>query len=143
MKRVLCILLIAVAVTAMLCSCGKKAKQQKRIDTGAVKHIVVVRSENDASKEDDIIKRRVIVSFVDIYNSMSFNKTDDVDADELSADGLYSMTFYDYDEKVIGECSISAQGYVFVDGDMDTPYKLTEAIDLEEIDELIAENKAD
>ena len=114
-RKIVCILLAAILAALTLTACGEKVMEMDRIDTGSVKHIGL---DNTADDKDpyDIVKRKGIVELVDIYDTATFTETDEVKAEELT--DLYRFTFYDYNEKVIGACSISPKGYLFKGDDM-------------------------
>ncbi len=131
MKRILCMILVAAAAVLMLTACGSTQKLD-RIDTGSVKHITVA-TEANAEPKFDIIKRKGVVVLVDLYDSAEFTETDEVKAEELLAETLYHFKFYDYQEKLIAEYSLSPQGYLFKGDDLTKPYKLTKDFDEESI----------
>lgn len=133
-RKIVCILLAAILAALTLTACGEKVMEMDRIDTGSVKHISL---DNTADDKDpyDIVKRKGIVELVDIYDTATFTETDEVKAEELT--DLYRFTFYDYNEKVIGACSISPKGYLFKGDDMTKPYKLTSQLDEEKVKQVI------
>lgn len=128
MKRAICLFLVVIVAAAALVACGQKTDQLSRIDTGNVKHVTITDSPT-SEKVNDIIRRKGIVQLVEIYNTMRFVETDEATADELLNDTLYSFRFYDYSEKMIGECEVSPEGYLMKDGDRETVYKLTTDFD--------------
>ena len=138
MKRIICILLAAVVAAAFLTACGSKGQRLDRIDTGSVKHVTIATAANE-EPQYDIPKRKGVVQLVDLYNSAVFNETDEVTAEQLTAAPLYRFCFYDYDEKLIGACTITPDGYLFVGDDLTKPYKLAGGFDEEAIKEVITQ----
>ena len=137
MKKLISILSAFVLTALMLTACGDNAKRLDRIDTGAVRHITIATAAN-ADPEYDIVKRKGIVQLVDIYNTAAFVETDEVKADDLLADTVYHFRFYDFSEKLIGECTISPEGYLFIGDDLTKPYRLQSEFDEEVVKTVIA-----
>ncbi|MBQ7219035.1 MAG: hypothetical protein IJS27_05960 [Ruminococcus sp.] len=134
-RKIICVILAAILAAVALTACGEKVMELDRIDTGSVKHIGLDDTA-DEKNAFDIVKRSGIVELVDIYDTAAFTETDEVKAEELTA--LYRFTFYDFDEKVIGACSISPKGYLFKGDDLTKPYKLTTPFDEEKVKEIIS-----
>lgn len=137
MKKWICILLaVAVAVITMT-ACGQKAEQLDRVDVGSVKHISIS-LDGDEEPEKDIVKRAGITELVDLYNSARFYETDAVEIKDIEKlDTLYFFRFYDYDEKLVGECVISPDGYLYLPDDKETLYELKDGFDEEAVKGII------
>lgn len=125
MKRIVSLLLAVIVAAALLTACGQKTEELSRIDTGSVKHVVItVTDPDDGENTYDIIRRKGVVQLVEIHNTARFVETDETTADKLKENTLYSFRYYDYSEKLIGECSFSPEGFIFKGDDPQTPFKL-------------------
>ncbi len=131
-------MVIAIAAV-MLTACGEKPKRFDRVDVGSVKH-VTISVDGDEKPENDITKRTGVTELVDMYNSAKLFETDEAKTENLKKEQpLYFFRYYDYDEKLIGECVISPDGYVYMPEEGDTLYRLKEGFDEEAVKNVIAE----
>ena len=139
MKR-LCRLVSVIAIAAlMLTACGEKPKRFDRVDAGNVKH-VTISVDGDEKPENDIAKRTGVTELVDMYNSAKLFETDEAKTEDVRKEQtLYFFRYYDYDDKLIGECVISPDGYVYMPEEGDTLYRLKEGFDEEAVKTVIAE----
>ena len=136
MKRVLSIMIAAVIAMLVLTACGSKGQRLDRVDTGNVKNITIATTAN-AEPQHDITKRKGVVQLVDLNNTVVFNETDEVKAEELTAAPLYSFRFYDYNDKLVSEFTMTPNGYLFVGDDLTKVYKLEGEFDEEAVKEVI------
>lgn len=142
MKKWICLLLVIAVAVITLTACGEKPQQLDRVDAGNVKH-VTISVDGDEEPENDIVKRTGIVELVDFYNSARFLETDEVKADDIKkAETLYFFRFYDFDEKLIGECVITPDGYLYLPDDKETLYELKGGFDEEAVKDIIKQYDA-
>lgn len=129
MKKWICMLIVTAIAALMLTACGEKPKQFDRVDVGSIKHITIS-VDGDEEPENDIVKRAGITELVDLYNTARFYETDEVKADDLKkGDTLYFFRYYNFDEKLVGECVISPDGYLYMPDDTDTLYLMNNDFD--------------
>lgn len=139
MKRLCSIVMVIAIAAVMLTACGEKPKRFDRVDAGNVKH-VTISVDGDENPENDIAKRPGVTELVDMYNSAKLFETDEAKTEDLKKEQtLYFFRYYDYDEKLIGECVISPDGYVYMPEEGDTLYQLKEDFDEEAVKKVIAE----
>lgn len=139
MKRLCSIVMVIAIAAVMLTACGEKPKRFDRVDVGSVKH-VTISVDGDEKPENDILKRTGVTELVDMYNSAKLFETDEAKTEDLKKEQtLYFFRYYDYDDKLIGECVISPDGYVYMPEEGDTLYRLKEGFDEEAVKNVIAE----
>lgn len=139
MKRLLGILLLIAIAAVTLTACGEKPKRFDRVDAGSVKH-VTISVDGDENPENDITKRPGVTELVDMYNSAKLFETDEAKTEDVKKEQtLYFFRYYDYDDKLVGECVISPDGYVYMPEEGETLYQLKDGFDEEAVENVIAE----
>ena len=139
MKRFFRILLLIAFAAVMLAACGEKPKRFDRVDAGSVKHITIS-VDGDEEPETDITKRPGVTELVDMYNSAKLFETDEAKTEDVKKEQtLYFFRYYDYDEKLVGECVISPEGYVYMPEEGDTLYQIKDGFDEETVKSVIAQ----
>ena len=136
MKRVICIILAIAALAVTFAACGEQYRKLERIDLGGVKQVTIaVKADEDPAYT--ILKRKGIVEVVDLYNSAAFTETDKVKPEELRAGTLYTFKLYGFEEEILGECSISPDGYLLLPEEKDKVFLLKDGFDEEALLETI------
>ena len=137
MKRTICIALTLIAVVLLLTACGNTRKLE-RYDTGAVKTVTIT-TKADADKPDyTITKRKGVAELVDINNSAEFVETDKTTPAELKKGVLYNFKYYDFDDALLGECTISPDGYLLIKDEPNKVFLLKNTFDENALKETIS-----
>ena len=141
MKKWISLLLVIAVAAVMLAACGENTQKLDRIDVGSVKTATVDTEKNTKEPKFTIEKRAGLTELVDLYNRTEYTVTDNVTAESLLSlqKDFYTFRFYDFDGKLVGECTMFPDGYLMLPGDTETVYLMKEGFDQESVDATLKE----